>query len=105
MLVDVWHDTDNTFGMIPKPNRWPDSRFQHVARVDTGERTLEQSLEWAFRSTNSVDSHWSENGYVTTFCPQSRSSSVGDIFVVGNEFWYCEAVGFVKLNVQIKATG
>lgn len=70
--------------------------YKHVATVDG------DSLEDAFRLTNTIDNSWWKNmGVKPTFDRMRsgcRSSSVGDIFVHLNHIHICCGFGFGELD-------
>ena len=62
---------------------------------------VDQKLETAFRLTNSVNHAWWENEGVTPMFPDKegcRSTSVGDMVLVGTEKYVCASTGWKKLN-------
>ena len=62
---------------------------------------VDQKLETAFRLTNSVNHAWWENEGVTPMFPDKegcRSTSVGDMVLIGTEKYVCENQGWEKLN-------
>ena len=61
---------------------------------------VDQKLETAFRLTNSVNHAWWENEGVTPMFPEQgcRSTSVGDMVLIGTEKYVCESQGWEKLN-------
>ena len=61
---------------------------------------VDQKLETAFRLTNSVNHAWWENEGVTPMFPEQgcRSTSVGDMVLVGTEKYVCASTGWKKLN-------
>lgn len=103
MQIKVWHDKSLSFGLADKPviRHWPCREYALVALVECCEDTVEKSLETAFRLTNSVDGHWSINEEVLAIV-NGRSSSVGDIFEIDGDLWYCDMVGFTKLRDRAK---
>lgn len=65
-------------------------------------------LEDVFRLTNSIDRNWAENPGVQPMpLPFGkggyRSTSVGDIIVVGDDAFYVDSSGFAKLNAAAQS--
>ena len=61
---------------------------------------VDQKLETAFRLTNRVNHAWWENEGVTPTFPDKegcRSTSVGDMVLIGTEKYVCENVGWEKI--------
>ena len=61
--------------------------------------SVDQKLETAFRLTNSVNHAWWENEGVTPMFPEQgcRSTSVGDMVLVGTEKYVCASTGWKKV--------
>ena len=61
--------------------------------------SVDQKLETAFRLTNSINHAWWENEGVTPMFPEQgcRSTSVGDMVLVGTEKYVCASVGWKKV--------
>ena len=63
--------------------------------------TVYEKLELAFKLTNNIDCGWWENEEVTPMFPDKegcRSTSVGDMVLIGTEKYVCESQGWEKLN-------
>jgi hypothetical protein len=73
------------------------SKYHHVADVQTTD------LEDAFHLTNSIENHWSTNQGVKHH-ELSRSSSVGDVFQLGEKFYVVCSFGFAEIALDNKAT-
>ena len=58
-----------------------------------------EKLEIAFTKTNSINDAWWNNEGVTTMFPDKtcRSTSVGDMVLVGKEKYKCEMSGWSKI--------
>lgn len=86
MIVQVFHK--GNFG------------FVKVADVECSIGLSIDALEEAFRSTNHIEWPWWENDNVINGKVMSRSSMVGDRFVIPsrNETWVCKLSGW-KLEV------
>ena len=63
-----------------------------VAEVDTTD------LEYAFKLTNHLDKAWWENDGVRLIGEETRSSSMGDILVIGDAHYIVTMFGFNKIN-------
>ena len=62
--------------------------------------TVNEKLELAFRLTNNIDCGWWENEEVTPMFPDKegcRSTSVGDMVLIGTEKYVCEGTGWEKV--------
>ena len=73
---------------------------QTVAFVEVPKSaTVDQKLELAFRLTNSIEYAWWENEEVTPMFPEQgcRSTSVGDMVLIGTEKYVCENMGLKKV--------
>ena len=73
---------------------------QTVAFVEVPKSaTVNQKLELAFRLTNSIEYAWWENEEVTPMFPEQgcRSTSVGDMVLVGTEKYVCASIGWKKV--------
>lgn len=72
------------------------SKFTHVGTVEVHPvcETADDKLNFAFERTNHIDQDWGLNESVTTHTPERRSTSVGDVLVMGNEVYLVAPVGF-----------
>ena len=71
-----------------------------VAMVEVSKSaTVNEKLELAFRLTNSIEYAWWENEEVTPMFPEQgcRSTSVGDMVLIGTEKYVCENMGWKKI--------
>ncbi len=61
--------------------------------------TVDKKLELAFMLTNSIEYAWWENEEVTPMFPEQgcRSTSVGDMVLIGTEKYVCENMGWKKI--------
>ena len=61
--------------------------------------TVNEKLEYAFKMTNSIEDAWWNNAGVTKMFPDKgcRSTSVGDMILVGNVKFKCESMGWSKV--------
>jgi hypothetical protein len=59
----------------------------------------EEKCEVAFMKTNTIDCGWWENEEVTPMFPEKtcRSTSSGDMVLIGNTKYKCVAVGWEKV--------
>ena len=71
------------------------SRLVAVVEVDKS-LSIEEKLDIAFVKTNSIDEAWWDNKEVTAMFPDEscRSTSVGDMVLIGKVKYKCEAVGW-----------
>ena len=95
MKVKVYHANNPTFGMGDAP-KFPEE-FTHVADVELPD--LNDAQDVAYRLTNHIDTDWRENEEVTALSDKARSTSVGDVIQVGNEFFMVGMMGFEKIEV------
>jgi hypothetical protein len=61
--------------------------------------SVTEKLEIAFTKTNSINDAWWNNEGVTPMFPDKacRSTSTGDMVLVGNEKYKCEMSGWSKI--------
>ena len=61
--------------------------------------TTDEKLEFAFMKTNSIEDAWWNNAEVTKMFGGEgcRSTSVGDMVLVGTEKFLCESTGWSKV--------
>lgn len=96
-MVKVFHVTNECmnrtgygFGFGPTPE-FPND-YEHVANVRTDE------LGEAFQLTNTIDAPWWENeGVEKLVAGGRRSTSVGDIAVLGDTPYRCEMAGWSRV--------
>ena len=62
--------------------------------------TVDEKLELAFRLTNNIDCAWWENEEVEPVFPDvaCRSTSVGDMVLIGTEKYICKRAGWEKVK-------
>jgi hypothetical protein len=73
---------------------------QTVAMVEVDKSlSVTEKLEIAFTKTNSINDAWWNNEGVTPMFPDKacRSTSTGDMVLVGNEKYKCEMSGWSKI--------
>mgnify|MGYP000601438223 FL=1 len=60
--------------------------------------SIEEKLDIAFVKTNSLNEAWWDNKEVTAMFPDKtcRSTSVGDMVLVGNMKYKCESTGWME---------
>lgn len=80
-----------------------DNTSRTVAFVEVPKSaTVNEKLELAFKLTNSIDYAWWENKEVTPTFPNEnggcRSTSIGDMVLVGTEKYVCSRVGWKKVE-------
>ena len=71
-----------------------------VAFVEVDKKLpTDKKLEKAFMLTNSINDGWWNNESVTKMFPDAtcRSTSVGDMVLIGNEKYVCESSGWSKV--------
>lgn len=69
--------------------------FLEVAKVELGE---DSGPGEAFEKTNTIDRYWWENDGVEKTVPGGcRSTSVGDVVVIGEKAYRCKPVGWEVL--------
>lgn len=59
---------------------------------------VEQMLDKAYISTNSIHQSWTENANVKCITERPRSCSVGDVMELNGDFYAVSPVGFKKLD-------
>ena len=61
--------------------------------------TINEKLETAFMKTNSIDDGWWNNKEVTKMFggPTCRSTSAGDMVLIGNTKYKCEMTGWSEM--------
>jgi hypothetical protein len=70
--------------------------YQVVAKVETDD------MEEAFELTNNIHSNWTDNEGVKAYGSDGhRSTSCGDLMLVGEEFYYVAMVGFTKVGRKV----
>ena len=83
VIHTAYEDTPQTVAMVEVPK----------------DATVDKKLELAFMLTNNIDYAWWENEEVTPMFPEKgcRSTSVGDMVLIGTEKYICENVGWRKI--------
>lgn len=99
-LVKVYHAKEPNFGISNHP-AWNDENYRLVARLKILDLpTKEDYAEAAFTLTQNIDNSWAENVRESSDWvaegPQ-RSTSVGDVIVVGKVVIRCEAVAWKRV--------
>ena len=71
-----------------------------LVEIDKHTYTLDKLLDQVFELTNTIDKYWWENEQVIKIFTKEgcRSTSVGDIIKIDDDFWRVAPVGFDKLN-------
>jgi len=80
---------------------WPDE-YRLVARVDVPDSTdvlPQDQANLAFQKTNHIEEPWWENEGVERVGPETRSTSVGDVVVVGEVGFVCDRCGWLEFSV------
>jgi hypothetical protein len=64
---------------------------------------VDAKLETAFVKTNSIDDAWWNNEGVTKMFPDAacRSTSVGDMVLIGKDKYVCDMTGWKTLDGEI----
>ena len=83
VIHTAYEDTPQTVAMVEVPK----------------DATVDKKLELAFMLTNNIDYAWWENEEVTPMFPEKgcRSTSVGDMVLIGTEKYICENIGWRKI--------
>ena len=104
MKVKVFHANNPTFGMGDAP-KFPEE-FTHVADVELPIISslpdiyyLNNAQDVAYRLTNHIDTDWRENKEVTGLTENARSTSVGDVIQIGDDFFEVGMMGFEKIEL------
>lgn len=71
--------------------------YSLVADVVVEDGEIMEMLEYAFRTTNSIECAWIENANVRTALPACRSTSPGDVIEVAGDRYKVAACGWAKL--------
>ena len=77
-----------------------DETAHTVALVEVKKNmTTDEKLELAFMKTNSIDDAWWNNEGITKMFPDKtcRSTSTGDMVLVGTDKYKCDHVGWSKI--------
>ena len=72
---------------------WP-GEYNLVARVECA------TVEEAYELTNHIDLPWWENLGVELVGSKTRSTSTGDVIVIGNTGFKCEACGWSEFELS-----
>ena len=100
MIVQIWHqDGDNPwlFRNVDESNvlkALSESELTLVAEIDVKADTIENVLDQAWVATQNFDKPWNS--------PPCRSSSVGDLFGIGESKWFVSSVGFTKVPRHVQ---
>jgi hypothetical protein len=99
VIVTLYHAIVPNWGLGQLGPRapWPDG-FREVARVQiAGDPTPDQALEEAWSQTQHMDRPWWDNPSVELVGPRTaRSTSIGDVAIVGGSRYTCGAVGWTR---------
>jgi hypothetical protein len=78
---------------------WPDE-YRLVARVEVHDGVSPQNAaEEAFHRTQHIEEAWWKNEGVERVGPETRSTSVGDVVVVGEVGFLCDRCGWQEFPV------
>jgi len=98
--IKVYHVKDKNF-FDPPTHEWPD-QFTQVAEIertsDFGGMQDEEVADEAYVLTNHHSGSWWENDGVTLIGEKTRSTSVGDVIVVGDRAFLVAPVGFKEIK-------
>lgn len=99
MIAYIYHAENLNF--FPDVNAVQDlDNFNLVASYENEEADNEnQFLNEVFENSNSIENYWGENPGVELFIERNRSSSVGDIFAINDNFYIVDNFGFKEANV------
>jgi len=87
----VYHADNPNFGFGERP-KFP-QEYTKVALVAC------ENIEDAFRLTNHIERDWKYNPEIIWYGARCRSTSVGDIVIDPDlGIWYCDSVGWEKLD-------
>lgn len=92
MKATVYHAKE-----IFAANKFPED-YDEVAFVELPDMDIDMALEEIFRLTNHIDSNWTTNAGVIAKSKNLRSTSVGDVVVIGNKRFLCEPTDWTKLE-------
>ncbi len=73
--------------------------YAPAARVTVGED--ENVLSLAFRLTNNIDHSWPENDGVECLTSTPRSTSVGDMILIGDVLYICGGIAFPEAPADL----
>jgi hypothetical protein len=91
--VALYHRLQPTF--FPVQGELDLADFGLVMRCQFAADTVPKLLETVFRETNTIDEPW----YAQFDLPPTRSTSVGDLVQVNDEFWQVDMIGFAKCQI------
>ena len=86
------------------PRHWFTIQADHITvrRADYVKvaEVLAENLDEVFRLTNTIDHDWQENEHVTPARPSQpeRSTSVGDVIVLGDQAWMVDSASFSEVT-------
>ena len=100
MNVTVFHANPMPDGRMYDPDFYPEPNgYTHVAVVEVPEDAdNDGALGQAWQYTNHIDRAWWDNPGVTRVGPPCRSTSVGDVLVVGDQAFRVDGVGWSKVS-------
>ena len=97
-VAKVFHAITPRFVDLDNGNAVDLDSYKAVAEVVVADDSID-SLESAYERTNHIDRNWQENAGVNPLVSQARSTSVGDVIQVGDEFYGVSSCGFKKVEV------
>ena len=99
-LLNTLEDVKNPKETVSVVHAAFDEKPHLVAFVEVvKEWSVSKKLEHAFKMTNSIDDAWWNNEGVTSMFPDKggRSTSMGDMILVGETKYKCAALGWDKV--------
>jgi len=99
-LLDTLEDVKNPKEKVSVIHSEVRDNSRLVAFVEVDKSlSIEEKLDIAFVKTNSIDEAWWYNKEVTAMFPDKscRSTSVGDMVLIGKVKYKCESVGWSKV--------
>ena len=99
-LLDTLEDVKNPKEKVSVIHSAFEDNPRTVAFVEVDKSlSIEEKLDIAFVKTNSIDEAWWDNKEVTAMFPNEacRSTSTGDIVLIGNVKYKCEHVGWSEV--------
>lgn len=95
MKIEIYHRTEPRFDELTAP--W--SAYHKVAELESDEPDVNEALDRAWRATNTLDDAWFRFPRLDVVPEPGvhRSTSVGDLLVVGGWVYLVLNVGFQRL--------
>lgn len=110
-MIHVWHlvrfeDSVQLYLKRPMPNAFPEG-YVEAARIEsTPGEPDEEALERAYKLTQNLDYPWiSAKDDLDPLGTSGRSTSVGDVIVVGERPYLCSLQGWTRIGASRSSTG